>query len=1798
MSEALDRVKKRRSGHRGVVTKYLKEAKSILDSDVDLDEKRLVKVKALSEILKEKLDLLNTLDEEVLATCPAEEIEREIEEAEDIKCRIVEMRTELDSHLTTEKVSGKKTGEVKERSVNSNKVVNESHEGSAERDKSGAPAIHVDAHRDLESKDVVKPKLPKITLPKFNGDIVKFRGFWDRYESAIHNNQSLSEVDKFNYLHALLEGSAARSIQGLALTETNYRAAIDLLKNRFGNTQQVISAHMDELLKLPPCSGERTQQLRAIYDKVCVNVRGLEALGVSAEQYGSFLIPVIMAKLPVEVRLQVARITTNDVWKIDELIGIIKGEVEAREISDAVRVNERKYTDMTHKSGISSSGTASSLTVTSREQGPGRRKCVFCGDDHYSSSCEKIKDVSVRRDLIRKDGRCFICLAKGHRAAQCRSPKRCRKCNNRHHQSLCEETQQSSEPRPQRESTTQQEEGITDSSLTTSIRSKQMVLLQTAQTYAHATNGEKVPVRVLFDSGSQRSYLTNQLKMRLGLKPLKKEVVNLNVFGSEGFKRQACDLVTVRLHTKVQEDVELTALAFHTICSPLPRAVNIHQYPSLRELELADSLPPSGMARNHNSEIDVLIGSDFYWDLVVGEVKRQENGLVAISSKFGWLISGPIRDAGEDKIVTHCNLVLQGLSTEPATVDKEDKLEMELRRFWDIESLGIVDEPSSDEVMESFPAQISFDFLQGRYKVGLPWKLSKPSHTNYGLCLRRLNQLRARLQKEPAMFKEYGDIFKTQLSSGIIEPVPESELDARPSHFLPHHGVMREDKATTKLRIVFDGSAKANPNLFSLNDCLEKGPNLTPLIFDVLLKFREHKIGITADIEKAFHQIMIKPEDRNMLRLVWFDNVDSERRKIVQYRFCRLMFGLTPSPAILRGVIQHHLLQHKSEYLQIAQFLLDALYVDDLPGGATDPTKGFEFYQQAKELMAKGGFNMRKWRTNNQYLQKQIKEAEGNEGDISKITRILGLSWNTDTDCFVFQFDDLISFVNSLPPTKRSLLKVSAKLFDPLGFLSPITIGAKILFQQVCISKIDWDQSLDGEALRKWKQLPKEFQLLSQVKIPRCYYNRREQQNTYELHGFSDACERAYAAVVYLKILYEGGSVEVSFVASKTRVAPIKKQSIPRLELMGATLLARLLNTVKSIMQPVLGEINSYCWVDSYTALCWIRNKRCWKQYIQSRVNEIRKLTNPDSWRFCPGKDNPADLPSRSCGAVDLINNTTWWNGPSFLQQKSENWPNMPTNFEAESANMELVKNPATCVRSLISTAQVPSPYIDLEAIISPERYSTRLKLLRVTALVLKFVEKLRTSASRRSKEMLTAEGLSKAEQMWTKTVQRRCFSQEAQKLARGIKEVKIKQILLYMDTEGIIRCKGRLGESSLAEGANNPILLPAKHQYTTLLILEHHKIVQHNGIRDTLNSIRQIYWIVRGREAVKRVIRRCILCLKYEGKPYTSPVQPDLPGERVSDGPPFLHTGVDFAGPLYVQSKGQQQKVYLCLYTCASTRAVHLEITEDLSAVSFLQSFRRFTSRRGLPSTILSDNAKTFKSASADIKKVVRCKEVQTHMVNNQIQWKFIVEKAPWWGGFWERMVGITKRCLKKTIGRSTLTFEELRTLVVEVEGTINNRPLTYVYDDVEGVSQPLTPAHLIYGRQIVKTPSERQFEISNVNKSLTRRARHQFKVLNDFTRQWQREYLLGLREHANCHSKGKNQPRHSIIKPGDIVVMKDDLTHRSWWKLARIVELIKGRDGQARAAKILVLSQDKKTSYLRRPVQHLIPLEVSMEL
>ena len=290
-------------------------------------------------------------------------------------------------------------------------------------------------------------------------------------------------------------------------------------------------------------------------------------------------------------------------------------------------------------------------------------------------------------------------------------------------------------------------------------------------------------------------------------------------------------------------------------------------------------------------------------------------------------------------------------------------------------------------------------------------------------------------------------------------------------------------------------------------------------------------------------------------------------------------------------------------------------------------------------------------------------------------------------------------------------------------------------------------------------------------------------------------------------------------------------------------------------------------------------------------------------------------------------------------------------------------------------------------------------------------------------------------------------------------------------------------------------------------MILATHPRVKNSSVNNTLTAIRERFWILRGRQAVKRILRHCVTCHKLDGLSYNSHESPDLPSIHVSNDPPFTHTGADFAGPLYIHLEGNDNvnnnKCYVCLFICASTRAVHLKLMQNLTMNSFLLPFGHFIGCRGLPATLISDNTKTFKGSATEVAKMACLKDVLRYFANNGVHWKFIVEKAPWWGGFWEHLIQSVKRCLRKYIGRTTLSYDELNTLLIEVESVINSRPLTYAEDDTDGISYTLCPSHLINGQRVMNTPNNAHFKVVSTNASITPRRKHHHRLLQHFTSQ-----------------------------------------------------------------------------------------------
>ena len=661
---------------------------------------------------------------------------------------------------------------------------------------------------------VDKVKLPRLSLPHFSGDITKWATFWDSYESAVHKSDSLNDIDKFNYLRSLLERAAYDAISGLTLSAANYKEAIDILQKRFGNKQSIISKHMEILLNMEAVASEHSVRgLRHLYDEVESHVRSLRSLGVTPDSYGALLSPVLLSKLPPELRLIVSRKVSDSTLSVDSLLETMEGELLARERAlPLAKTPSRRNQDKTHPTSTALFSGAHSPT-----SGP---TCCYCQQSHPSADCTSVPSVNARRQILRTSGRCFNCLRKGHLVRNCRSPRRCQKCSSRHHSSICEgRSPQQSEDQPP--SLAKPIGGAatplnpqappftaTPTSNNLCTDGRVAVLLQTARAsiYNPAHPQRSIEVRVLLDSGSQRSYISERAMGQLALQPTGEQQLCIATFGSSREEPKVCQVVTIGMVGKDcchGTGMQLSLYVVPMICEPLvsqPISTCVKENEHLASLDLADYSEGDQILR-----VDILVGSDYYWDLVTGGVCRGSGGPTAIHTKLGWVLSGPTRF----KELDHCSMNL--VTTHVLRVDTQQNdsksLDATLRSFWDLESLGIRETETT--MYDEFASAIAFK--DGRYEVSLPWRdFHEPLPDNYQLSCNRLRGLLHRLKQTPAVLREYDNIIRDQIDKGIVEPVTDSEPMSSRLHYLPHHAVIRTDKTTTKMRIVYDASAKSN----------------------------------------------------------------------------------------------------------------------------------------------------------------------------------------------------------------------------------------------------------------------------------------------------------------------------------------------------------------------------------------------------------------------------------------------------------------------------------------------------------------------------------------------------------------------------------------------------------------------------------------------------------------------------------------------------------------------------------------------------------------------------------------------------------------------------------------------------------------------------------------------------------------------------------------------------------------------------------------------------------------------------
>ena len=638
----------------------------------------------------------------------------------------------------------------------------------------------------------------------------------------------------------------------------------------------------------------------------------------------------------------------------------------------------------------------------------------------------------------------------------------------------------------------------------------------------------------------------------------------------------------------------------------------------------------------------------------------------------------------------------------------DDKLRDELNKFWNVESIG---EERGDCVIHEFERDIVHNGT--RYVTKLPFR---PDHDilpdNFLASKGRLNSLQKRLKTadNKNLLHEYDNIFQDYEKSGIIERVPEQEMAKQPGnvYYLPHRPVIRTDKQTTKIRAVFDASYSTNKP--SLNDCLYPSPNLLTKIFDILIRFRMNYIALLADIKQAFLNIEISSEHIDFLRFLWLDDLTEEDAKIVIFRFLRVVFGINSSPFLLNGTIWHHLEKYIEFEREFVGRFIEDLYVDDEVSGCETVEEGLEFYRKAKQIMS--------------------------------------VEWDTENDQFIFRFEEFVKMALDLIPTKRNILRIAASLYDPLGLISPITTRVKIIFQKLCQDKYEWDDIVSDEIKSIWTVFLTELRNLNLLRIKRyALIEIKHHIKSIELHGFSDSSKQAYSGVVYMRIKTNLG-IRLSLLASKSKVAPLKALTIPRLELLGCSLLTKLLREVKLSISERVKIDHVYGWTDSEVALCWIKGKcKVWKPWVENRVVIIREILCCDQWNHVVSGDNPADIPTR-LNCFDALAWDMWLHGPEFLRCEYFVLPRFDVEeklilsevIEESKKNCEVVTN-VVGIGDEVLISNVKKD-LGLRNIINAGRYSSLKKLITITGYVLRFVNNLLSKMKKNHEQVSTEEEL------------------------------------------------------------------------------------------------------------------------------------------------------------------------------------------------------------------------------------------------------------------------------------------------------------------------------------------------------------------------------------------------------------------------------------------------------------------------
>lgn len=745
--------------------------------------------------------------------------------------------------------------------------------------------------------------------------------------------------------------------------------------------------------------------------------------------------------------------------------------------------------------------------------------------------------------------------------------------------------------------------------------------------------------------------------------------------------------------------------------------------------------------------------------------------------------------------------------------------------------------------------------------------------------------------------------------------------------------------------------------------------------------------ALTADIIKMYRQILVHPSQTRYQRILWRNTISFET-----YELTTVTYGTLPASYLATRCLKHLAESLKEKYPVGSIRVERDFYVDDLLTRADSINEAREARDEIVALLRKGGFELDKWLSNSPELLDHLggnKDLTINDGGNSSV---LGICWNKFLDAFRFSYKPIRAHA---AVTKRSILSEVASLFDPLGLLGPILLLAKLITQELWQSDVHWDESIPTHIYTKWDELKDQLPLINRLTIPRCVKYAANPRSI-QLHGFCDASQRAYGACVYIRTRVGINDYRSEFLCCRSRVAPIKSTSLPKLELAAALLLSQLVDKIKTAIN--LADIAIFLWSDSTITLNWISSpSRKWAVFVANRVDEIQRITDVSNWRHISSSHNPADILSRGLEPRNLIDSPLWWHGPQFLASTEDCWPDSRFNHlenvpEQRGSSVAFVAVELSVIEELIT------------------RFSSLNKACRVLAYYLRFSEFHRPE---RLTIFVSHSEILSALHLICKIVQERSFPGEYKALAKGNTVDPFSPLLTlspFIALDGLIRVGGRFQKSDLGYDECHPILLPRGYELIKRVIEQEHIRNSHAGVQATMAAVRQRFWSLSLRSTTRKIIKRCVICFKSRPT-FSEVIMSSLPPGRVIVSRPFYHCGVDYAGPLFLRDGKRRNarisKAYVSIFVCFATKAVHIELVSDLTSSTFIEALKRFAERRGKPACIYSDNRTTFVGAQGQLKQFLKFlqndetqSEIKHFLRDQKTSWIFIPPNAPhMWG-------------------------------------------------------------------------------------------------------------------------------------------------------------------------------------------------------